>query len=633
MGKAYALPLFPLPFLPFLLFFFFFSFGGFHSLYAQSETTLQRAVKLHLAQKRSWLLLIHYRSTLWGGWKSEVDDPDFFLSPQGKSDPQKELEATIQAYFNDHLKVFSNPHQPPPACRFIARYAWLRAQLGASAFPQRSCPLYEQWLRAIQLRYISLVFPTYDLYKPGSMFGHTLFRFNNKTVQGAQLLDFSASFGAAVDDDNEPMLSLIFNGIFGGFQGSFYVAPFYKKVAEYSEVDVRDLWDYELALNDKEMEILLQHLFEISFSPFRYYFFSENCSYHLLGLLEVARPSLRLKESFPLWATPTDTLRQVIQKVGVRGEPQYRPSRLSRFKHRRQKLSPLEKNWYLILLEKPKKAQDIAFTQLALSSQAKILETLIDALSLQTQSEAKAQKRAWILQRARLQIILPEEDITPNSTPPHLGHGTSKFSLGGGSEEKQSWTQLQVKLAFHDFLDPVTGFSPYSRIDFGTLVLRQAEGQAYLQRLDLIQAESLLPWDEINHHPNWRIFVGWKEFRAQGERRLPLRLEGGIGSSYELAWGQSYHLLLSEIYLHPAFADSFQASLGMENGWLVRAGDFLAARIWWKARPWQKEALQAQNQLGLEASFHPQDSWELRFSVQQEQTQETQALLLLGVYF
>ena len=37
---------------------------------------------------------------------------------------------------------------------------------------------------------------------------------------------------------------------------------------------------------------MLKHLWELQGIAFDYYYFDENCSWQLLGLLEVARPSL-----------------------------------------------------------------------------------------------------------------------------------------------------------------------------------------------------------------------------------------------------------------------------------------------------------------------------------------------------
>ena len=58
----------------------------------------------------------------------------------------------------------------------------------------------------------------------------------------------------------------------------------------------RDVWEYELNLEPHEIERLLAHTWELGFTRFDYYFFDENCSYHLLSLLDVARPGVELTD-------------------------------------------------------------------------------------------------------------------------------------------------------------------------------------------------------------------------------------------------------------------------------------------------------------------------------------------------
>ena len=88
----------------------------------------------------------------------------------------------------------------------------------------------------------------------------------------------------------------------------------------------RDLWEYRLNLTQVETERMVEHVWELKQIQFDYFFFDENCSYRLLELLQVARPSLRLTEQFPLTAIPTDTVKAV-KEAGLVEKIDYRPSR------------------------------------------------------------------------------------------------------------------------------------------------------------------------------------------------------------------------------------------------------------------------------------------------------------------
>src|SRR5687767_12759819 len=57
-----------------------------------------QAFHMKLSEEREWRLLLHYRENLFGGYTSEQDDPGFFLSPEGKTEPAAELAATLRQF-------------------------------------------------------------------------------------------------------------------------------------------------------------------------------------------------------------------------------------------------------------------------------------------------------------------------------------------------------------------------------------------------------------------------------------------------------------------------------------------------------------------------------------------------------
>src|SRR4051794_40614336 len=82
-----------------------------------------------LARSPSWLRLLHYhRSFPFGRLKSEVDSPGFFLSPDGRGDPEAELRADLEA-----------SQSPPARCGFPVRYELIRQELKLE-LPTVACP-------------------------------------------------------------------------------------------------------------------------------------------------------------------------------------------------------------------------------------------------------------------------------------------------------------------------------------------------------------------------------------------------------------------------------------------------------------------------------------------------------------
>jgi len=61
-----------------------------------------RAEILILSQHPYWLRLLHYpsHSPMVGLWRSEIQNPSFFLDPDGNVNPAAELRKTLEALFS-----------------------------------------------------------------------------------------------------------------------------------------------------------------------------------------------------------------------------------------------------------------------------------------------------------------------------------------------------------------------------------------------------------------------------------------------------------------------------------------------------------------------------------------------------
>ena len=119
--------------------------------------------------------------------------------------------------------------------------------------------------------------------------------------------------------------------------------PYYIKVREYSDLENRDLWEYQLALKPEEVERVVRHLWELLPAYYQYFFFDENCAYHLLGLLQVARPELELTKPFRWWALPSDTVRILAREPGLVANVVYRPANATLIAARLETMSKAER--------------------------------------------------------------------------------------------------------------------------------------------------------------------------------------------------------------------------------------------------------------------------------------------------
>jgi hypothetical protein len=152
---------------------------GQDSAHSYLQLLLDRAKAIALHEERYWHLLLHYRSSLGGGVESEADEPGFFLAPDGKTDPEAELRATLARFFSTDL-VGRSPQ--PARCAFIARYHWLKSALAIDErrMPQQPCEQFQSWITELNPASITVIFPSAFMNNPSSMFGHLLLRVDQK---------------------------------------------------------------------------------------------------------------------------------------------------------------------------------------------------------------------------------------------------------------------------------------------------------------------------------------------------------------------------------------------------------------------------------------------------------------------
>jgi hypothetical protein len=287
---------------------------------------VSRAKELRLREQRYWDILLHYMPA-GGGRESLVDDPRFFLSRNGKKDPEAELEATIRGFFLD--PSLGDDH---PQCRFAARFAWLAQELDIDKdlLPHPLCGKLNDALTLIDPRSAVVIFPATHNNSPTSMFGHTLLRIDG--ASGNDLLAYAVNY-AAVPNDSLGFL-YAFKGIFGLYPGYYSILPYYEKVKEYTALEHRDMWEFRLNLTEAETRRMVLHIWEMQTIYSDYYFFDENCSYGLLFLIEAARPTVHLTDRIGsglkgFWVIPSDTIR-AMDENGLIEEVRYRPSQATK---------------------------------------------------------------------------------------------------------------------------------------------------------------------------------------------------------------------------------------------------------------------------------------------------------------
>ncbi|WP_434703960.1 DUF4105 domain-containing protein [Pseudomonas sp. Z1-12] len=486
-----------------------------------------------LANDRFWISLGHYETAKLGGWRSYISDKKFFLAPDGNEHPDRELTATLQALYGP-----ANAGQQHAQCVYPARTRWLKAQLNLADLPAVDCSDFTQWFKDVSPHSAVMIFPAAYLNSPSSMFGHTLLRIDQADVQSDKtaLLSYAINFGAYIEGSDNSIL-YAWKGLMGGYPGLFALVPYQEKLSEYRSLENRDLWEYRLNLSQAETERMVGHVWELKQIQFDYFFFDENCSYRLLELLQVARPSLRLTEQFPLTAIPTDTVKAV-KEAGLVESIQYRPSRERELLSRAEPLSDDEQQWVLKVSADQQQLQTPAFKALPRERQALIIDAAYRLERYRANGQERDPQRAqrsFELLRAINQNPAPELEI-PQPGLPEDGHQSRTWQAGLGTRGDRAFGEYGLRMAYHDLNDNAESFPLGAQIEILQLKLRQYEGNDWqVQQLDLATIRSLTPRNELLQPLSWQVTGGLERVPGKhDDETLVSHVNGGAGGTWAL---------------------------------------------------------------------------------------------------
>lgn len=547
------------------------------------QALIEKARRLKLSEEPQWRRLLHFAPGLFGS-RSEVRSAAFFLSPRGRRDARAEMEADLRGFF----EAGGDPDQHPQ-CRFPARYAWLKSRLAvpASSLREEDCPRFSRWKEEVSASSVTLVFASAYLNNPSSMYGHTFLRLD-KGANG--LLDYAVNFAAITTTDNGLLFAAY--GLTGVFPGRFSVLPYYLKVQEYNNLESRDIWEYRLSLSSEEIGRLLTHLWELGQADFPYYFLNKNCSYQLLPLLEIARPSLNLTRGWPLYVIPVDTVKAAARRDLV-AQRAFRPSLVTTMIQRRRGLSALEaQTAYSLARGRPQEWQKLS--ALPQGRKAAVLDASLEYLQYITDyrhdsSDAYAGlNRRLLLERSQIRQASPPLQIDPPA-PPESGHGSSRAELGYGYAGRL-FLEAAWRPGLHDLIDPPDGYAADSELAMAEARLRHdfKEHETYLREFNIVRVLSLSPLDPWMRKPSWTVGFGWRtadEFGGDPAKKGYFGAGGGTGLALEarfLGRDSAYLLLNADGGVGPVFHRGFRLGGGPAAGivfhWLPRLRSKLEAR-------------------------------------------------------
>lgn len=528
---------------------------------ASTDELIARSHSLKLSETRYWHLLMHAPKN-----ESEIDDDDFFLAPTGKNNLGDEIESTIR-----HFNEDANRSDGSVFCRFPARRGWLEQELNVS-FGEGECREYETLLAKMDPQKVTLVFPSAHINSPASMFGHTFLRIDSSME--SKLMSYAINYAAQTDETNG--ITFAYKGLFGGYYGFYSMLPYYEKLKEYRDSESRDVWEYDLNLTHDEVMAMVRHIWELQHINSWYYFFDENCSYHMLWLTEIARPSARLRDHFFYYVIPPETVR-AFEEEGTVGEKHFRPSKRTKILSYERQLSPSGIKAVQSLRKGEMRAD--TFKPMPFSDQERryIFEAAAELVEYDyiegkiTKDDYAVRYHELLAQRAALGE--GEAIFIKAKSNPDTAHHSARLEVAQGWLENRSPLLVGWRPAFHDLSEDDTGHLSGAQIEFLDTLIGIDEGKVSLEKLTILSLASLPPVSHFFKPFSWRMKSGWD--RDYGHDQLSFVTRIGAGAS--IGDDQMFGYLLSEPEVRLGF--NADVGIGFSTGAGINWGNRMKSRM------------------------------------------------------
>lgn len=570
------------------------------------EDLAARAIERSLWTNRYWHTLGHYEST-WTGFKSRIDDPKFFLAPDGRTNPRAELLATLAACF---APVEGTNEARHAVHRFPARLHWLKEQLNwdGSGLPMQETAKFRQVYEYLAPSSVAMIYPAAYMGSPASMFGHTMIVFDAKDHN--RLLSQAMTYAAFTGQGFGPLFAI--EGIFGFYKGYYSALPYYDKVEEYTAVGHRDVWEYELDFTQAEVDQMFRHAWELQNIFSYYYFFTENCSFNLFYLLDAARPSLRTTDYNRPFVIPIDTVKY-LDDLGLVRKKSWRPAQVSRIRHLAGQMAADEVELGLAVAGGTTTAAGAVKGLPDREAQIRLLDFASEYTQFLYADEelTPAQYRPRFLATLKARSALGQVEEGRRVEPempdrPEEGHPPARLALGAGVQEKDFFTALHYRPAYHGLLDNDIGYTRGAQIEFLNLDVRwyPERERAELQNMDLVEVTSLAARDRLFQPGSWKVKMGVTQSdRNEDQDRLMAHVNTGAGLTWRTGENGIW-FVMAEL--------EGQVGRDFDDGYAIGAGPS-AGLVQSLTRSWKVVALARTLYMGVGDDF-----WGQRYSLDQD---------------
>lgn len=336
---------------------------------------------------------------------------------------------------------------------------------------------------------------------------------------------------------------------------------------------------------EEQSQNLTLHLYElINNAHWEYFFFDENCSYHLLKAIEAVTPEHDLTGTLNTWVIPIDTIKVLIN-AGIVQSWTFRPSLHSRIKRSYDSLSPEQRTDFHVSLKGNK----------VVTNDVAVLDTAILYMNYNKHSaqgaigdNAAALTKELLRKRAQSGIANPTP-AKPNPYPPHDKPGTFRYGLGFEHSQSSAWLTATIRPAVHEYLSGTDPSSSNLEVVFLAPSLRYGISEKYLDldQMILISTANFRQTNPVGFSPAWRILadIASEDDPEACRNCKSVRFLPAIGAAAEAFAGTLQGALLAT--LHAEYSTNFLDNHRLGAGALLQIlYHFEAVKIVAKAEKW-----------------------------------------------
>ncbi len=393
------------------------------------------------------------------------------------------------------------------------------------------------------------------------MFGHTFIRINSS--YHSRLLAYAINYAADADPSKENGVVFAFKGLFGGYAGRYSLLSYYDKLKEYRDTENRDIWEYDLNLSKEETLRMFEHIWEIKDVHSSYYFFSDNCSYEMLWLIEAARPTVHLREHFHLSVIPLETV-HAAKKEGLLEKTSYRPSKRSIIEAYRYILPYKAIQFAKQLARGEMHSEELLRSSFQTDIKRYTLEVAIE-LSQYYYQKGELNKEHYLdifhtLTSARAKLGKTKKIVPKQPPNPLKGHRADRVSFALQSIDGESAFHFGIRPAYHDLEDPLYGFLRGTQIEFLDLSFYATKEKLYLDKATILSIKSIAQVDSFFNNFSWRTNIGWNRDYLDDLSRFQFSI--GVGYSVGNDYGYIYIITDPQLYTAKELTSGIDLSAG-----------------------------------------------------------------------